>query len=170
MLKVRQVKIEVTEDNEHNRLVLLAKKMKVSKQDIISYEITKQSLDARDKNNIYYVYEFDVVLKNEDEYIRKNKSNDILIENENKYVFPKCGTEEIKDKIVIVGSGPAGLFSAYVLCENGYKPLIIERGKMVEERVKDVNLFWQEGKLQPNSNVQFGEGGAGTFSDGKLTT
>lgn len=170
MLKVRQVKIEVTSDNEETRINALCRKMNLNKEQIVFYEITKQSLDARDKNNILYVYEFNVKTNNEEEYLRHNRNQDVVATNNEKYVFPKEKTINYDKRIVIVGSGPAGLFAAYVLSENGYKPLIIERGKKVEQRIQDVENFWQEGILNPNSNVQFGEGGAGTFSDGKLNT
>lgn len=169
MLKVRQVKIEVTKDSEEERLNSLAKKLKISKKQILSYEVSKQSLDARDKNNIFFVYEFNVELTEEERYLKKDNL-DIIKTNKEKYIFEKMGTKDVENKIIIVGSGPAGLFAAYILSENGYKPLIIERGKPIEERVKDINEFWEKGVLNPDSNVQFGEGGAGTFSDGKLNT
>ncbi|MBE6147960.1 MAG: FAD-binding protein [Firmicutes bacterium] len=170
MLKVRQVKVEVIADNEDMRLKALMKKMKLSKEEIIDYEIVKQSLDARDKNSIFYVYEFDVNIKNKQFYLRRNQNRDISLTLNQKYKLVKSGNIKLKNKIVIVGSGPAGLFAAYILAENGYKPLVVERGKKVEEREKDVEKFWQDGILNPDSNVQFGEGGAGTFSDGKLNT
>lgn len=169
MLKIRQIKVEVSIDNEKSRFNALVKKLGVKKEDILNYKISKQSLDARDKNNILYVYEMIVEIKNEEKYIRKNKNNDITFYEEESYQFEKSGAKKINN-IVIVGSGPAGLFAGYILAENGYKPLIIERGKRIEERIKDVEEFWANNKLILNSNVQFGEGGAGTFSDGKLNT
>ena len=84
--------------------------------------------------------------------------------------MPKCGNIHLNTRPVIIGSGPAGLFAAYLLAEDGYKPLIIERGEKIEDRVNTVDHFWSSGELNINSNVQFGEGGAGTFSDGKLNT
>ena len=94
----------------------------------------------------------------------------MFLKEEEEYKLPIKGKEKLKKRIIIVGSGPAGLFAAYLLAENGYRPLIIERGKRVEERIKDVENFWTKGVLEEDSNVQFGEGGAGTFSDGKLNT
>lgn len=170
MIKVRQIKVEVLNDNEVSRFKALLKKLNLQKDDILNYEITKQSLDARDKNNILYVYEMIVEIKNEEKYLKYNKNKDITFYQEEVYKFEKTGTKELKGNIVIVGSGPAGLFSAYILAENGYKPIIIERGKRIEDRIKDVEDFWRNNKLNLNSNVQFGEGGAGTFSDGKLNT
>ena len=170
MIRVRQIKIEVLKDNEDNRLDALLHKTKLKKEEIINYKISKQSLDARDKNNILYVYEMLLEIKNEDKYLNYNKNKDIEFYIEEPYKFEHSGTLDIKDNIVIVGSGPAGLFAAYTLVENGYKPIIIERGKKVEERIIDVENFWNQNILNKNSNVLFGEGGAGTFSDGKLNT
>jgi len=170
MLRVRQIKVEVTSDNNDNLKKAIAKKLKIEVGQIKSFSIKKQSLDARNKKEIFYVYEVDVCLDNETEVLRKNNSSDIMISPNEKYIFNITGLEKLKSRPVIVGSGPAGLFCAYLLAENGYKPLIIERGEKVEDRVKTVNEFWQTGKLNLNSNVQFGEGGAGTFSDGKLNT
>ena len=168
MIKVRQIKIDVLKDNEDERYNLLLKKLKVNKSDILSYKISKQSIDARDKNSIFFVYEFIVSLKNESNY--KNFNNDISLCEEKNFEVTNIGNKELKNRPVIVGCGPAGLMAAYILAEYGYKPLIIERGKKVEERQKDVEEFWKTGILNTNSNVQFGEGGAGTFSDGKLNT
>ena len=170
MIKVRQIKIEVLKDNEEAKLKALLNKTKLKKENINNYKITKQSLDARCKNNILYVYEMIVDIKNENEYLKNNKNKDITYYEEEQYTFEHSGTKDINDNIVIVGSGPAGLFAAYTLVENGYKPLIIERGKKIEERIIDVENFWNNNILNKNSNVQFGEGGAGTFSDGKLNT
>ena len=102
--------------------------------------------------------------------LKKNKSADVLIAPTLEYKFEKTGTCKLKYRPVIVGAGPAGLMAGYILAENNYNPIIIERGQDVDNRIKDVKKFWEEGVLNPNSNVQFGEGGAGAFSDGKLNT
>ena len=165
MIKVRQIKIKVEDDNLNNLLLKIKKKLNL-KEEITDYKIIKKSIDARNKNEIYFIYEVDLNLKNENIKL----SNDVLKVEKEDYVFPKKGEKVLNNRPIIVGSGPAGLFCAYLLSKMGYKPLIIERGEQVEERVNSVNKFWQTGKLNPNSNVQFGEGGAGTFSDGKLNT
>ena len=162
MLRVRNVKVDVL---KKNIISSLARKLKVQESDILDYEIIKESVDARNKNKIYYVYEIDVNVKHEN---RIKKNNDVFESKKSEYIFSKTGSE--KGKIVIVGTGPAGLFASYILAENGYKPLIVERGKKVEERIEDIESFFETGILDTESNVQFGEGGAGAFSDGKLNT
>ncbi len=166
MIRVRQVKVK----NKEDIIEGITAKLQVVKNDIINFKINKMSLDARHKNDINYVYEVDVQVVNEEKILNRIKSNDILKTPEENYQFEIKGTNKINERPVIIGSGPAGLFSAYLLAENGYRPIIIERGEQVEDRVKTVNDFWETGNLNPESNVQFGEGGAGTFSDGKLNT
>ena len=130
------------------------------------FRIFKKSIDARKKNDIHFVYTVDIKSNNENRLLKKIKG---AVKVEDKpYVFPKG--KQINTPIVIAGSGPAGLMCGLTLAKNGYKVIILERGKCVEERKKDVDAFWNGGELNPNSNVQFGEGGAGTFSDGKLNT
>ena len=165
MLRVRQVKVDVIKDNKQERINALCKKLSVKKEDILSIKINKQSLDARDKNKVLYVYEFIIEIKNEKRFLN---NKDVSIYEEKKYVFPY--KVNFVTRPVIVGSGPAGLLCAYVLAENGLKPIIVEQGQMIEERLKSVEKFWNTGELNEQSNVQFGEGGAGTFSDGKLNT
>jgi len=170
MLRVRQIKVEVEHDSEENLVKAICKKLRLLKEDIIEFVIHKQSIDARNKECIYYVYEVNVELKNEKEVLKKNKNTDVLIAPVLEYKFEKLGKEKLNHRPVIVGAGPAGLFAAYILAENNYNPIIIERGQDVDNRINDVKKFWEDGVLNPNSNVQFGEGGAGTFSDGKLNT
>ncbi len=165
MYRIRQVKVKVEEDNIDNLISKVAKKINIKKDKILDYKIVKKSIDARNKNEIYFVYELDI---NTLEKVKLN--NDIIISPNEEYVFPKAGSNTLENKIVIIGSGPAGLFSGYLLAKYGYKPLIIERGEQVENRIKTVEEFWNNNKLNINSNIQFGEGGAGTFSDGKLNT
>ena len=167
MIRLRQIKIEVNKDSSDYLKEKIIKKLNIKRDDLVDYEIIKKSIDARDKREIYYSYEIDVILKNESK-IKKNK--DILEIVKEEYSYPKEGEHTLEYRPVIVGSGPSGLFAAYLLAELGYTPLVIERGEKVEDRVNTVNKFWKEGILNPNSNVSFGEGGAGTFSDGKLNT
>lgn len=170
MIRIRQIKIELDKDNDQELYNKIIDKTKLSRDNIISFKINKKSIDARKKDNIFYVYEVDVEIKNEDVFLRKNKKIDILEAPIEKYSFIPSGKDLMSHRPVIIGSGPSGLLCALLLAENGYKPLIIERGEAIEDRVKTVEEFWKTGKLNKNSNVQFGEGGAGTFSDGKLNT
>ncbi len=170
MIRITQVKILVTLDNQTYRLNKIAKLLNVTSKEILDVKIIKKSIDARDKKQIFFVYNLDIALKNEEDILRKKQSATIYKSPSEIYIPPKQGTQKLKNDIIIVGSGPAGLFAAYMLSEQGYHPLIIERGQKIEDRVKDVNKFWQDNILNPESNVQFGEGGAGTFSDGKLNT
>ena len=148
-------------DNDENLKKVIEDKIK---RKIDSFKIYKKSIDAR--RGIFYVYQV-LVACEIDKKTRKKLKNDIgefveenlVLENKNKI-----------NSAVIVGSGPAGLFCAYALCKNGVKVTLIERGEKVEDRVKTIDDFIQSLKLNPESNIQFGEGGAGTFSDGKLTS
>ena len=171
MIRIRQIKIPIEKDNLHHLKKKISFILKCQETDIKTISISKKSLDARKKPNLFYIYEVDVDVKNEEHLLKKHQSNkDIFLTPEEKYIYPKIGNKKLKHRPIIVGSGPAGLFCAYLLAELGYKPIIIERGEGIEERVKSVEEFWKTGVLNKNSNVQFGEGGAGTFSDGKLNT
>ena len=170
MIRVRQIKVPIISDNNDSIISKISKKLNIDSKSINSYKIIKKSIDARDKNNILYVYEVDVLVDNEEDILSKNKSSDILISPDEEYKFIVTGDKTLNDRIIIVGSGPSGLLCAYLLAEAGYNPLIIEQGEKVEDRVKTVDEFFKTNKLNENSNIQFGEGGAGTFSDGKLNT
>ena len=133
--------------------------------------IVKKSIDARKKQEISYVYTVDVKVKqNETKVIAHTKGQSATIAVDHPYRFPEKGSEPLAKRPVVIGLGPAGLFAAYALARHGYSPLVFERGQCVEERTKDVLRFWESGVLDTGSNVQFGEGGAGAFSDGKLNT
>ena len=171
MIRIRQIKIPIEKDNLNHLKKKASIILNCPETDIKTISISKKSLDARKKPNIFYIYEVDVDVKNEEHLLKKHQLNkDIFLTPEEKYIYPKIGNKKLKHRPIIVGSGPAGLFCAYLLAELGYKPIIIERGEKIEERVKSVENFWKTGILNKNSNVQFGEGGAGTFSDGKLNT
>lgn len=165
LIRIHNLKIKVTENEE-----VLAKKIKqkLHVQKNYPYKIRKRSIDARNKKEIYYVYEIDVLADKEDMILKKNK--DLTKSTEEKYVFPYQNNHKECLSPIIVGCGPAGLFCGYFLALAGFHPILIDRGENIEKRVKTVEEFWASGKLKENSNVQFGEGGAGTFSDGKLNT
>lgn len=163
MLRISDIKLG-TDDTESDLRKKVLKLLGV--KNVKSFEISKKSIDARKKPDIHYVYSVDVETDNEEYYAKKIKNSQIV--KKKTYEFPKCG--KFDKPVVIVGTGPAGLMCGLTLAQNGYKVILLERGKCVEERMKDVEAFWEAGFLNPESNVQFGEGGAGTFSDGKLTT
>ena len=165
MIKVRQIKLSILKDTKDELLKKISKK--VNEKNIELIKINKKSIDARDKENIYYVYEVIINVPNENK-IKLN--NDVVKYNEEKYSYSITGNKIMKERPIIVGSGPAGLFIGYMLSISGFNPIIIERGEKIEDRIKTVDKFFKEGVLNPNSNIQFGEGGAGTFSDGKLNT
>ncbi len=162
MLRINDVKLSLDSD-ESELKDIVRKKLRIDVTDITNLRIYKKSVDARDKNYVHFVYSIDVELKNEDRF----KKYSVVKNKETKNAKLNIKSEK---RPVIVGSGPAGIFSAMMLAYAGLNPIIIEQGKKVDERKKDVDLFWNEGILNTSSNVQFGEGGAGTFSDGKLTT
>lgn len=168
MIRIKQIKIKVEDDSKEKLLQETARRLKISYQNIKNYQIVKQSLDARDKNKILFVYDIDALVTNEKSILKHNHDKLVDISPKEEYHNPVAENPNLK--VVIVGSGPAGLFAAYTFIETGIKPIIIERGEKMEERIKTVEEFWINNKLKENSNVQFGEGGAGTFSDGKLNT
>lgn len=139
-------------------------------EELENFHIVKKSVDARKKPEIYISYSVRFSLKDEERILKKKKDTRIQLYDVKEYSFPNAGTNIMEHRPVIVGMGPAGLFCGYYLAKYGYKPIIIERGKDVDSRTRDVNEYWEKGILDTNSNVQFGEGGAGTFSDGKLNT
>lgn len=168
MLRVNNIKLSLDED-ESLLKSKVAKKLKVPEKSILSLRIFKKSIDARNKNDIHFVYTLDVKFKNEDKILNMCSKKGVSKVKEVNYIYEKKAPKDGK-RPIIVGAGPAGLFAGLALARMGFRPIILERGKNVDERVADVELFWKEGKLNTESNVQFGEGGAGTFSDGKLTT
>lgn len=167
MLRISQIKIKVQEDSFDRLKRMVSKKLKTKESNIESILIRKKSIDARQKPLVYFVYEVDVKINEESSFL---SFKDVQASVMEEYQVPTMGKNKLSHRPIVVGSGPAGLFAALLLAENGYKPLILERGECVEERIKSVEEFWKTGKLNSESNVQFGEGGAGTFSDGKLNT
>lgn len=170
MIRLRQVDINILSDSIDNLLNKCSKKLKIDISDIKDYKIVKKSIDARKKPDLYYSYTIDVNVSNEDKILKKINDKDIFISPREEYKFIVTGDNLLKNRPIVVGAGPSGLFCAYMLASHGYKPLIIERGENIDNRVKTVEEFWNNNRLNLSSNVQFGEGGAGTFSDGKLNT
>ena len=169
MIRIGQLKLQ-PDHTEKDLLQKFAKTLRIPEKEIVSYQIKKQSIDARKKSDLKYVYTVDITVQNEAQVLKKQKGNSVSLVNEKPYIFQTTGKTKMQKRPIIIGSGPAGMFCAYMLAQHGYRPILFERGASVEERTADVEAFWNTGKLKPNSNVQFGEGGAGTFSDGKLNT
>ena len=172
MLRVNQIKIKPGQ-GEREILRKTARLLKLDEKDIQHMEILRCSIDARKKPEIWCSYTVDVELKKpslEAGICRCLGQALVTRTVRQTYHFPDCGEKPLTHPPVIVGMGPAGLFCACYLARHGYKPIVLERGQDVDRRRADVQRFWDEGILQPQSNVQFGEGGAGTFSDGKLNT
>ena len=168
MIRISQIKLPV----EHDGLALLqaaARELKTSSDKIENLTIQKKSIDAR-KKPISYVYTVDVKLKGEEKLLKKLHNRNVARVEKKRYQFPEPGSEKLEHRPVIVGTGPAGLFCGLMLARAGYRPILLERGEAARKRKETVDRFWNGGALAPNSNVQFGEGGAGTFSDGKLNT
>ncbi|MCY6483443.1 NAD(P)/FAD-dependent oxidoreductase [Clostridium aestuarii] len=147
-----------------------SKKLRISENNIKKFNIIRESIDARRKNNIRFMYSVEIKCDNESRIVTKANSKDVKIEEVKYNSEFQFGNKKMQHRPVVVGMGPAGMFAGLVLAQKGYRPIVIERGEKVEERTKTVEEFWKTGKLNLESNVQFGEGGAGTFSDGKLTT
>lgn len=168
MIRMQQLKLPVAHTEEQLTQVVL-KALSIPESDLIAYHIRKRSLDARKKPRLFYSYVIDAKVKGQNRILKKKKPG-IEEVKETRYRFPAPGNQSLSHRPVIVGTGPAGLFAGLLLARMGYRPLLLERGRDVETRIKDVEDFWKTGALNPGSNVQFGEGGAGTFSDGKLNT
>ncbi|MDD3361072.1 MAG: FAD-dependent oxidoreductase [Hespellia sp.] len=169
MLRINQIKLPYQHTEEMLKKKV-AKILRISEDEILNFYIKKKSIDARKKPDLFYVYSLDVKVKGEKSVLTRCKNKDVSIAK-NTYFSPAVtGNEVLQNRPVVIGSGPAGLFCTFLLAQNGYQPILLERGASVEERMQDVEKFWSEGILNPESNIQFGEGGAGTFSDGKLNT
>ncbi|MEG0290077.1 MAG: hypothetical protein RR941_01590 [Erysipelotrichaceae bacterium] len=145
------------------------KQLHIPKEELISMKIVKESIDARKKGAIFFRYSVDCEVLHEKETLACGFEN-VSLAPVLKYEVPTSGEEKLSHRPIVIGFGPAGMFSALLLAQQGYCPIVIERGCDVDTRVKKVNEFWEKGILDEACNVQFGEGGAGTFSDGKLTT
>ena len=168
MIRVAEIKLSLEED-EIILVDKLARKLKIPVESILSYRIFKKSVDARKKNDIHFVYTLDVELMNEERILAIHSKKGVTKVPKLSYEYEKIAPDNI-ERPIVVGTGPAGLFAGLVLAQKGYRPIVLERGKPIDERAVDVGLFWSQGSLNTESNVQFGEGGAGSFSDGKLTT
>ncbi len=170
MIRIQQMKLPLKHTKEDIKREA-SRILSIPLEECLNVNIIKQSIDARKKKDIHYIYTVDVEVRKEKKISHLIQKTPFLsVVKNNSYQFPLSGECRLLARPVIVGSGPAGLFCALLLAKHGYAPLVIERGERIEEREPIVQKFWNGGKLDLRTNVQFGEGGAGTFSDGKLNT
>ena len=174
MLRINEIKLPleqagtVKHQDDQIKLALL-KRLRISEDDLIQFTIFKRGVDARKSHAILYVYSLNVAVKNEGKVLAKlRKDPHIKPAPDTSYHYVAKADALSKPRPIIIGFGPAGIFAALILAQSGFKPIVLERGKEVRKRTQDTWGLWRRGKLNPESNVQFGEGGAGTFSDGKL--
>ena len=169
MLRITDLKLPLNHADEALPAAI-RDRLRVTPRDLIRYTIARRAHDARDKMDIQLVYSVDVTLKNEDTILtRFRKDRHVQRTPDTGYRFvTKGGASYTGPRPVVVGAGPCGLFAGLILAQMGFRPIILDRGKVVRERTKDTWGLWRKSVLNPESNVQFGEGGAGTFSDGKL--
>ena len=168
MIRLTEIKLPLNHE-DGALLDAIAAKLKIPAQKVISFNVFKRGYDARKKNDIQLIYTVDVEVANAEKLLAKfEKDQHVRPTPDMSYKFVAQAPANLQERPLVIGFGPCGLFAALVLAQMGFKPIIVERGKEVRERTKDTFGFWRKRTLNPESNVQFGEGGAGTFSDGKL--
>ena len=172
-IRVNNIVLDIddcAQDNINAVKIKAAKIMRVGFSEIKDCRIAKESIDARKKNNIKFNYAASIKMDNEVRVVERANHKDVKLEEVKYDAEFEFGSRAMESRPIIVGMGPAGMFAGLLMAQKGYNPLIVERGEQVENRTKSINKFWTRAVLNTESNVQFGEGGAGTFSDGKLTT
>jgi uncharacterized FAD-dependent dehydrogenase len=168
MLRLTDVQLPLDHPEEDLAAAIVAR-LGIAPSDLISHTVFRRGYDARKKNAIVMVYTLDVEVNNEAQTLKRLQGNrHVTVAPDTSYHFVAKAPAGLKTRPVVVGFGPCGMFASLVLAQMGFNPIILERGKVVRERTKDTFGLWRKRELHPESNVQFGEGGAGTFSDGKL--
>lgn len=168
MLRLTEIKLPLDHPEGALRAALL-KRLGVAENELLGFTVFRRGHDARKKSNIHFVYTVDAELKDEKAVLKRLRGDrHVSITPDMAYRFVAHAPDGLAERPVVIGMGPCGLLAGLTLAEMGFRPIILERGKAVRERTQDTWGLWRKGKLNPESNVQFGEGGAGTFSDGKL--
>ncbi len=168
MLRLTEIKLPLDHPPEAIAKAAIAR-LGIAPRDLISCTVFRRGHDARKKSNILLVYSLDVEVKDEEAILRRfAKDAHVKPTPDIDYKFVARAPAEMSSRPLVIGAGPCGLFAALLLAQMGFRPIIVERGKVVRERTKDTWKLWRKSVLDPESNVQYGEGGAGTFSDGKL--
>ena len=168
MLRIAEIKLPLDHAEDALRNAIVAK-LQISDDELKNFSIFKRSYDARRKSAIVFVYIVDVETARDAELLKKFQADPHVSETpDSTYKLVATAPKDLKIRPIVIGTGPCGLFAGLMLARMGFRPVILERGKSVRERSKDTFGFWRDGGLNTESNAQFGEGGAGTFSDGKL--
>lgn len=166
MLRLTEIRLPLTHTDDDLRTAIL-KRLEIPATDLLGHTLYRRGYDARKRNAIVFVYTVDVEVKDEAALLKK-KLPHLAPAPDMDYRYVAQAPQHLEERPVVIGLGPCGIFAGLLLAQMGFRPIILERGKEVRERTKDTWGLWRQGKLDPESNVQFGEGGAGTFSDGKL--
>jgi len=170
MLRLTEIKLPLHHQDESAELkAAILSKLAIDESNLVHFTVFKRGIDARKKTDIQLIYTLDVELQNETLLLQRfAKDPHVNLAPDTRYKFVTQAPSHLDSRPIVVGLGPCGLFAGLLLAQMGFKPIILERGKAVRERTKDTFGFWRGQPLNPESNVQYGEGGAGTFSDGKL--
>jgi uncharacterized FAD-dependent dehydrogenase len=168
VLRITELKLPLDHTDDDLKAAIL-KRLGVDAADLVGYTVFRRGYDARKRSDIVFIYSVDVELRQESVVVARRAGDaHIRPTPDMRYRYVAQAPAGFTNRPVVIGAGPCGLFAALILAQMGFRPILLERGKEVRERTKDTWGLWRQGKLDPESNVQFGEGGAGTFSDGKL--
>ena len=168
MLRLTELKLPLDHGETDLRAAVMGR-LGIGADELVGYTIFRRGYDARKKSAIHFIYSVDVELRDEAAVADRHRDDPRLRPTPDmRYRYVAQAPQGFANRPVVIGAGPCGLFATLILAQMGFRPILLERGKQVRERTKDTWGLWREGRLDPESNVQFGEGGAGTFSDGKL--